>query len=147
MKDQLGIAPLPAGPSKRMKATTKLKVWSLGHNSSAAQRKKALVMIDFISKTWAQKTYSMASRTSMPVNRQAAKIVANKIPGGKQTLVMYANEALKANAAKEQAKARVFRDPEKYETISDALLNTVYDIRSPEESTQDILKSLRESSQ
>ena len=54
-------------------------------------------------------------------------------------------EALKANAAKGQAKARVFRDPEKYETISDALLNTVYDIRSPEESTQDILKSLRES--
>ena len=57
------------------------------------------------------------------------------------------DEALKANAAKGQAKARVFRDPEKYETISDALLNTVYDIRSPEESTQDILKSLRENSQ
>lgn len=147
MKDQLGVAPLPAGPSKRMKATTKLQVWSLGRNSSTAQRKKALVMIDFISKPWAQKTYSMTSRTSMPVNRQAAKIVANKIPGGKQTLMMYANEALKANAAKGQAKARVFRDPEKYETISDALLNTVYDIRSPEESTQDILKSLRESSQ
>ena len=59
---------------------------------------------------------------------------------------MYANETLKANAAKGQARARVFRDPEKFKTILDTLLNTVYDIRSSEESTQEILKSLRKSS-
>jgi len=39
----------------------------------------------------------------------------------------------------------VFRDPERYDTISDALMDTIYDISSPEESTQKILKSLRES--
>ena len=52
---------------------------------------------------------------------------------------------MKENAAKGQSKARVFRDPERYETISDALLDTIYDVRSPEESTQNIIKSLRES--
>ena len=146
-KDKLELAPLPKGPSTRLKATTKLQVWSLGRNSSPKQREKALVMIDFISKPWAQKTYALAGRNSLPVNRKAAKIVASKIPGGTEALVMYAQQSLQENAAKGQSKARVFRDPVQYEAISDALLDTIYDIRSPEEATQDILNSLRESGQ
>ena len=102
-------------------------------------------MIDFITKPWAQKTYALAGRSSLPVNRKAAKVVASKIPGGTEALVMYAKQSLKEKAAKGQSKARVFRDPERYETISDALLDTIYDVRSPEESTQNIIKSLRES--
>ena len=145
MKDKLALAPLPKGPSTKLKAATKLQVWSLGRNSSPTQREKALVMIDFITKPWAQKTYALAGRNSLPVNRKAAKIVAAKIPGGTEALVMYAQQSLKANAAKGQSKARVFRDPERYETISDALLDTIYDVSSPEESSQKILKSLRES--
>ena len=145
MKGKLALAPLPKGPSTKLKATTKLQVWALGRNSSPTQRKKALVMIDFITKPWAQKTYALAGRSSLPVNRTAAKIVASKIPGGTQALVMYAEQSLKENAAKGQSKARVFRDPERYDTISDALMDTIYDVSSPEESTQKILKSLRES--
>ena len=145
MQDKLALAPLPKGPSTKLKAATKLQVWALGRNSSPAQREKALVMIDFITKPWAQKTYALAGRSSLPVNRKAAKIVASKIPGGTEALVMYAKHSLKENAAKGQSKARVFRDPERYETISDALLDTIYDVRSPEESTQNIIKSLRES--
>ncbi|MCB4393956.1 extracellular solute-binding protein [Synechococcus sp. HB1133] len=145
MKDKLALAPLPKGPSTKLKAATKLQVWSLGRNSSGTQREKALVMIDFITKPWAQKTYALAGRNSLPVNRKAAKIVAAKIPGGTEALVMYAQQSLKVNAAKGQSKARVFRDPERYETISDALLDTIYDVSSPEESSQKILKSLRES--
>ena len=145
MKDKLALAPLPKGPSTKLKAATKLQVWALGRNSSATQREKALVMIDFITKPWAQKTYALAGRNSLPVNRKAAKIVAAKIPGGTEALAMYAQQSLKVNAAKGQSKARVFRDPERYETISDALLDTIYDVSSPEESTQKILKSLRES--
>ena len=145
MQDKLALAPLPKGPSTKLKAATKLQVWALGRNSSPAQREKALVMIDFITKPWAQKTYALAGRSSLPVNRKAAKIVASKIPGGTEALVMYAKQSLKEKAAKGQSKARVFRDPERYETISDALLDTIYDVRSPEESTQNIIKSLRES--
>ena len=145
MQDKLALAPLPKGPSTKLKAATKLQVWALGRNSSPAQREKALVMIDFITKPWAQKTYALAGRSSLPVNRKAAKIGASKLPGGTEALVMYAKQSLKENAAKGQSKARVFRDPERYETISDALLDTIYDVRSPEESTQNIIKSLRES--
>ena len=145
MNGKLAIAPLPKGPSTKLKAATKLQVWALGRNSSPKQREKALVMIDFITKPWAQKTYALAGRNSLPVNRKAAKIVASKIPGGTEALVMYAQQSLKENAAKGQSKARVFRDPERYETISDALLDTIYDVSTPEESTQKIIQSLRES--
>ena len=145
MQDKLALAPLPKGPSTKLKAATKLQVWALGRNSSPTQREKSLVMIDFITKPWAQKTYALAGRNSLPVNRKAAKIVASKIPGGTQALVMYAQQSLKENAAKGQSKARVFRDPERYETISDALLDTIYDVSTPEQSTQKILTSLRES--
>ena len=80
MDGKLALAPLPKGPSTKLKAATKLQVWSLGRNSSPKQREKALVMIDFITKPWAQKTYALAGRNSLPVNRKAAKIVAAKIP-------------------------------------------------------------------
>ena len=143
MQDKLALAPLPKGPSTRLKAATKLQVWSLGRNSSQTQREKALVMIDFITKPWAQKTYALAGRNSLPVNQKAAKIVASKIPGGTAALVMYAQESIKEKAAKGQSKARVFRDPARYQEISDALMDTIYDIRSPEESTKDIINSLR----
>ena len=143
MKDKLALAPLPTGPSTRLKAATKLQVWSLGRNSSRKQREKSLVMIDFITKPWAQKTYALAGKNSLPVNQKAAKIVASKIPGGTAALVMYAQASIKEKAAKGQSKARVFRDPARYQEISDALMDTIYDIRSPEESTKDIIKSLR----
>ena len=143
MGEKLALAPLPKGPSTKLKAATKLQVWSLGRNSSGIQRVKALVMIDFITKPWAQKTYALAGRNSLPVNRKAAKIVASKIPGGTAALVMYAQESIKEKAAKGQSKARVFRDPARYQEISDALMDTIYDVRSPEESTKDIINSLR----
>ena len=143
MNDKLALAPLPKGPSTKLKAATKLQVWSLGRNSSRTQREKALVMIDFITKPWAQKTYALAGRNSLPVNRKAAKIVASKIPGGTAALVMYAQESIKEKAAKGQSKARVFRDPARYQEISEALMDTIYDVRTPEESTKDIIKSLR----
>ena len=44
-----------------------------------------------------------------------------------------------------RAKARIFRDPESYESISDALLDTIYDIRTPEESTEQIFQDMRKS--
>ena len=44
-----------------------------------------------------------------------------------------------------RAKARIFRDPESYDTISDALLDTIYDIRTPEESTEQIFQDMRKS--
>ena len=143
MGEKLALSPLPKGPSTKLKAATKLQVWSLGRNSSGTQREKALVMIDFITKPWAQKTYALAGRNSLPVNRKAAKIVASKIPGGTAALVMYAQESIKEKAAKGQSKARVFRDPARYQEISDALMDTIYDVRSPEESTKDIINSLR----
>ena len=145
MQDRLGIAGLPLGPSGKAIPTTRLQVWALGKNSSRAQRQKALAMLDFIGKPWAQKTFALQSRTSMPVNQKAAPIVASKIPGGLTTLQMYLQMSDKTKRDRHHAKARVFRDPARYEAISTALLDTIYDIHTPEEATQDILRSLKDS--
>ena len=102
-------------------------------------------MLDFIGKPWAQKTFALQSRTSMPVNQKAAPIVASKIPGGLTTLQMYLQMSDQTKRDRHHAKARVFRDPARYDAISTALLDTIYDIHTPEEATQDILRSLKDS--
>ena len=143
MGDNLGIASLPQGPAERSRASTKLEVWALGRNSSPLQRRKALVMLDFITKPWAQKTYALMSSSAMPVSQKAAAIVASKIPGGSEALNNFAQideKRLKPH----RVKALIFRDPLKYEKISDALLDTIYDIATPQESTKAILRDLRE---
>ena len=143
MGDNLGIAALPKGPAQLRKASTRLEVWALGRNSSQLQRRKSLVMLDFITKPWAQKTYSLMSASAMPVSQKAAAIVASKIPGGRQAMNNYIQNNHQP-LSPVRAKARIFRDPESYKSISDALLDTIYDIRTPEESTEQIFQDLRE---
>ena len=109
------------------------------------QREKALVMIDFITKPWAQKTYALAGRNSLPVNRKAAKIVASKIPGGTEALVMYAEQSLKENAAKGPIESSGV--PRSGALRHHLERSARHHLRRqfPEESSKTILKSLRES--
>ena len=140
--DRLGVTALPKGPNQNRTATTRLEVWALGRNSSPLQRRKALLMVDFVTKPWAQKTYSLTTKNSMPVSQKAATVVASKIPGGNEALRNYVSaEGLIDNM---RVKARIFRDPVRYEIISDALLDTIYDIQTPEQGAEQILQGLRE---
>ena len=100
-------------------------------------------MLDFITKPWAQKTYSLMSSSAMPVSQKAAAIVASKIPGGSEALNNFAQ--INENPLKpHRVKALIFRDSLKYDKVSDALLDTIYDIKSPQESTKTILRDLKE---
>ena len=125
---------LPKGPNQYRTATTRLEVWSLGRNSSPMQRRKALVMLDFVTKPWAQKTYSLATNSAMPVSQKAATVVASKIPGGNEALRNYISA--ERPLSKMRVKARIFRDPVRYDTI--------YDIQTPEQGAEQILQGLRE---
>ena len=145
LKGRLGTASLPQGPAGTVRPTTRLQIWALGRNSSAAQRTKALAILDFVSKPWAQKTYTLQSRTSIPVNQKAATIVASKIPGGLRTVELLQKMSKSDAGSRDHAKARVFRDPSRYEAVSNALMDTIYDIHSPATATQTILKTLSDS--
>lgn len=142
LKGRLGTASLPQGPAGTVRPTTRLQIWALGRNSSTAQRTKALSILDFVSKPWAQKTYTLQTKTSIPVNQKAAAIVASKIPGGLRTVELLEKIADSDAGSRDHAKARVFRDPSRYEAISNALMDTIYDIHSPAEATQTILNNL-----
>ena len=132
--DRLGVTALPKGPNQNRTATTRLEVWALGRNSSPLQRRKALVMLDFVTKPWAQKTYSLATKNAMPVSQKAATVVASKIPGGNEALRNYISA--ERPLSKMRVKARIFRDPVRYDTI--------YDIQTPEQGAEQILQGLRE---
>ena len=84
-------------------------------------------MLDFVTKPWAQKTYSLATNNAMPVSQKAATVVASKIPGGNEALRNYVSAERPLD--KPRIKARIFRDPARYDIISDALLDTIYDIQ------------------
>ena len=143
MGDDLGLAALPRGPAQHRKASTRLEVWALGRNSSPRQRRKALVMLEFITKPWAQKTYALTSSSAMPVSQKAAAIVASKIPGGSEALRNYANSE-RQPLGQVRVKARIFRDPIRYDAISNALLETIYDVRTPEQGAAQILQGLQD---
>ena len=83
------------------------------------------------------------SSSAMPVSKKAASIVASKIPGGSEALNNFAQSNEK-RLKPVRVKALIFRDPLKYEKISDALLDTIYDISTPQETTKTILKDLKE---
>lgn len=145
MKDKLGISPLPKSiKNDKFQSISKLQVWSLGLNSSKAQRKKALGLMDFITKPWAQKTYVMENRNTFPVNTNAAKIVASKIVGGEQALAQFELRGDSDELRRSFTNSVVFRDPSRYKVITTALQRTIYDIKSPEESTDLIIETMME---
>jgi len=145
MKDKLGISPLPKNiKNDKFQSISKLQVWSLGLNSSKAQREKALGLMDFITKPWAQKTYVMENRNSFPVNTNAAKIVASKIVGGEQALAQFELRGRGDELRRSFTNSVIFRDPARYKVITTALQRTIYDIKSPEESTDLIIETMME---
>ena len=144
-KNKLGISPLPkSSKNDEFQSITKLQVWSLGLNSSKAQREKALGLIDFITKPWAQKTYVLENRNTFPVNTNTAKIVASKIVGGERALAQFELQAGSEELQRSFTNSIVFRDPARYKVITTALQRTIYDIKTPEESTDLILETMME---
>ena len=79
----------------------------------------------------------------MPVSQKAAAIVASKIPGGSEALRNYANSE-RQPLGQVRVKARIFRDPIRYDAISNALLETIYDVRTPEQGAAQILQGLQD---
>lgn len=71
-------------------------------------------------------------------------IVASKIPGGEAALAQYEKEVMTITASASRTKAMVFRDPQNYDKISEQLLDTIYEIETPENAAINIINSLME---
>jgi len=145
LKDKLGTSPLPKSTKNDdFQSITKLQVWSLGVNSSKAQREKAIGLIDFITKPWAQKTYVLENRNTFPVNTNAAKIVASKIVGGERALAHFERQDESDELQHSFTNSAAFRDPTRYKVITNALQRTIYDIKTPKEATDIIVQAMME---
>ncbi|MFZ0409212.1 MAG: hypothetical protein WAM11_14035 [Cyanobium sp.] len=77
MGQRLGVAPLPSGPGGLPTPFTTLRVWALGADSSAQQRRLAIDLARFSLDPGVQRSLALVSRILVPVNRFAPIPVAS----------------------------------------------------------------------
>lgn len=77
MGKRLGVAPLPSGPGGLPTPYTTLRVWALGADSSAHQRRLAIDLARFTLDPGVQRGLALESHVLVPVNRFAAIPVAS----------------------------------------------------------------------
>ena len=77
MGKRLGVAPLPSGPGGLPSPYTTLRVWALGADSSAHQRRLAIDLARFTLDPGVQRGLALESHVLVPVNRFAAIPVAS----------------------------------------------------------------------
>ena len=68
MGKRLGVAPLPTGPGGAPSPYSSLRVWALGIDSSASQRKLALALAEMSLDPLVQREITLASRMVLPAN-------------------------------------------------------------------------------
>ena len=78
------------------------------------------------------------------MNTNTAKIVASKIVGGERALAQFELQAGSEELQRSFTNSIVFRDPARYKVITTALQRTIYDIKTPEGSTDLILETMME---
>ena len=77
MGSRLGVAPLPSGPGGLPSPYSTLRVWALGADSSAHQRRLAIDLARFTLDPGVQRGLALESHVLVPVNRFAAIPVAS----------------------------------------------------------------------
>ena len=142
MKDNLGIASLPAGPAAPATPISKLQVWGLGRNSSARQRQTAQELMEFIVQPWAQKTWALRYRTNYPVNPAAATIINRQIPGIENLYLFKAKQEIKVG---DEIVAAIDANPKLAKTIQNILNEVIFQAITPARASEKIQAIMRPS--
>ena len=128
MKDNLGIASLPAGPAAPATPISKLQVWGLGRNSSARQRQTAEELMQFIVQPWAQKTWSLRYRSNYPVNPAAATIINRQIPGIENLYIFKSKQDIKIG---DEIVGAINANPKLAKAIQNTINDVIFGAKTP----------------
>ena len=143
MKDNLGIASLPAGPAAPATPISKLQVWGLGRNSSPRQRQTAEELMQFIVQPWAQKTWSLRYRTNYPVNPAAATIINRQIPGIEKLYIFKGKQEIKIG---DEIVAAIDGNPRLAKTIQNTINDVIFGAKTPAKAAERLQTVLSPSS-
>ena len=143
MKDNLGVAALPAGPAAQATPISKLQVWGLGRNSSPRQRQTAEELMQFIVQPWAQKTWSLRYRTNYPVNPAAATIINRQIPGIENLYIFKGNQEIKIG---DEIVAAIDGNPRLAKTIQNIINDVIFGAKTPAKAAERLQTALSRSS-
>lgn len=128
LKENLGVALLPAGPAGKATPVSRLQVWGLGRNSSRQQRLKSEELMRFIVLPWAQKTWALRYRTAYPVNPLAASIINREIPGTKDLYLSTDSDDVRIGDA---IRAALNQNPRLEQAMQSALNRVIFGTEMP----------------
>lgn len=128
LKENLGVALLPAGPAGKATPVSRLQVWGLGRNSSRQQRLKSEELMQFIVLPWAQKTWGLRYRTAYPVNPLAANIINREIPGTKDLYLNTDSDDVRIGDA---IRAALNQNPRLEQAMQSALNRVIFGTEMP----------------
>ena len=143
LKNNLGVASLPAGPAAPAMPITKLQVWGLGRNSSARQRDTAEELMQFIVQPWAQKTWSLRYRTNYPVNPAAATIINRQIPGIENLYLFKGKEEIQIG---DEIVGAIDAQPKLARAIQQILNDVIFGAKTPAKAAERLQTVLSQSS-
>ena len=143
MKDNLGIASLPAGPAAPATPISKLQVWGLGRNSSARQRQTAEELMQFIVQPWAQKTWSLRYRTNYPVNPAAATIINRQIPGIENLYIFKSKQDIKIG---DEIVGAINANPKLAKAVQNTINDVIFGAKTPTKAAERLQTVLSPSS-
>ena len=143
MKDNLGIASLPAGPAAPATPISKLQVWGLGRNSSTRQRQTAEELMQFIVQPWAQKTWSLRYRTNYPVNPAAATIINRQIPGIENLYIFKSKQDIKIG---DEIVSAIDANPKLDKAIQNTINDVIFGAKTPAKAAERLQTVLSPSS-
>jgi len=143
LKDNLGVALLPAGPAGKATPVSRLQVWGLGRNSSHQQRLKSEELMQFIVLPWAQKTWALRYRTAYPVNPAAARIINREIPGTQDLYLSTDQEDVRIG---DEIRAALNQDPNLEQAMQFTLNDVIFGTETPSQAAETLNTKLRPSS-
>jgi arabinogalactan oligomer/maltooligosaccharide transport system substrate-binding protein len=137
MGPHLGVAALPNGPQHQASPLNRMRVLSLGRNSSPRQRAMALALTEFSITPLLQRNLTLASLSLLPVNPHV------NVPVQSSQVLAALVEARRQGASGEPLLAHLHGDDPRVSQLDAVLVPLVFGVISPEAATEQVMDVLR----
>ncbi|MEB3234790.1 MAG: hypothetical protein VKM98_05140 [Cyanobacteriota bacterium] len=135
--NNLGVAPLPSGPSGPASPINRLRVLVLGKNSSAQGRRRALAFGHYALNPLSQRTLTVGSQTVLPANRYVTVPIGSSAT--LRAMATAAHDGLQANPIIRLVHTSDPRIP----AVQTVLTGVVFGELAPRSATTQLIRALR----
>jgi arabinogalactan oligomer/maltooligosaccharide transport system substrate-binding protein len=135
----LGVSTLPGGPRHAASPFNRLRVISLGENSSERQREAAIKLLNYMLQPQIQRNFTLQTLSFLPTNKHV------KIPIKSSATL----RAMVASRQQSDASSNFLNNVNLNQSLSDGMTDIltplIFGLKTPEDSTDDLIAFLRRS--